>query len=230
MALKVAAGPMLAGAALWLFSGAVLVGLSVLLVDQPVSTWSHDVLHRPLLAVDVTTLANWKYPLCAACLVLVGAFASSIGGRPMGPLWRTAIAAAIATFLATLAVAFVKHGFGREWPETWINNNPSWISNHAYGFYPLHGGEGYDSFPSGHTARVTAPFAVLWRRLPKLRVLWVLPTLIIAAALIAANFHFVGDCIGGAYLGVACAAVVLVFMREGENEEDPLFERGSKNF
>jgi len=212
MALKVELRPVLADAALWLVSGAVLVGLSVLLVDQPISTWSHDVLHRPPLAVDITLIANWKYPVCAASLVILAAFAASIAGRPIGPLWRTAIAASIATFLATLAVAFVKHGFGREWPETWVNNNPSWISNHAYGFYPLHGGEGYESFPSGHTARTTAPFAVLWHRLPKLRVLWVLPTLIIAAALVAADFHFVGDCIGGAYLGVACAAAVLLFM------------------
>jgi membrane-associated phospholipid phosphatase len=212
MALQVAVRPLLAGAALWLFSGTVLVVLSVLLVDQPVATWSHDVLHRPRLAVDVTTLANWIYLSSAACLVLLAAFVASMAGRDMGPLWRTAIAAAIATFLAMLAVAFAKHGFGREWPETWVDNNPSWIGNHAYGFYPLHGGEGYDSFPSGHTARITAPFAVLWHRVPKLRVLWVLPTFIMAAALVAANFHFVGDCIGGAYLGVACAAAVLIFV------------------
>jgi hypothetical protein len=31
-------------------------------------------------------------------------------------------------------------------------------------------------------------------------------------ALIAADFHFVGDCIAGAYLGVASAALVMTFL------------------
>jgi membrane-associated phospholipid phosphatase len=197
---------------LWLLSGVVLTGLSILFVDQPVSTWSHDMLHRPLWSVEAQKIAGVVYLGGAALAVLVAAVIVRLTGRRMGPLWRTAVGAALATLVAALAVTFIKYGFGRLWPETWTHNNPSWINNHAYGFMPFHGGEGYESFPSGHTARITAPFAVLWHRVPRLRVLWALPTLAVAVALIAADFHFVGDCIAGAYLGVASAALVMTFL------------------
>jgi membrane-associated phospholipid phosphatase len=197
---------------LWLLSGVVLTGLSILLVDQPVSTWSHDVLHRPLWSVETQKIAGVIYLGGAALAVLVAAVIVRLTGRRMGPLWRTAVGAAVATLVAALAVTFIKYGFGRLWPETWTHNNPSWISNRAYGFMPFHGGEGYESFPSGHTSRITAPFAVLWHRLPRLRLLWALPLLVVAVALIAADFHFVSDCIAGAYLGVASAALVLMFL------------------
>jgi membrane-associated phospholipid phosphatase len=182
------------GAVIWLVSGAVLITLCVLFVDRAASTWSHAELHRPAIAVEITRLASWRYPSLAAFFVLVAALVARITGRELGPVWRAAIAAAVATLFATLAVTFVKYGFG----------------NHAYGFAPLHGGEGYESCPSGHTTRMAAPGAVLWRRLPRLRVLWVLPALIVAVALVAADFHFVGDCIAGAYLGVGCAALVMM--------------------
>jgi len=38
-------------------------------------------------------------------------------------------------FRDTLAYAF-----GRYWPDTWTNDNPSLIQNGAYGFHPFHGG------------------------------------------------------------------------------------------
>ena len=28
----------------------------------------------------------------------------------------------------------MKYAFGRLWPETWVDNNPSWIHDGAYGF------------------------------------------------------------------------------------------------
>jgi len=195
---------------IWLGSGAVLITLCVLFVDRAASSWSHADLHRPALAVHITRLAGWRYPSGAAALVLVAALVARITGRELGPIWRAAIAAAVATLFATIAVTFVKYGCGREWPETWVQNNPSWIGNHAYGFNPFHGGEGYESCPSGHTTRMAAPGAVLWRRLPRWRVLWVLPAAIVAVSLVAADFHFVGDCVAGAYLGVGCAALVMM--------------------
>jgi membrane-associated phospholipid phosphatase len=199
-------------AVLWLLLGVGLVALSVGFLDRPVATWSHDVLRRPAWAVALTWPAGLTYTGGGAVLALLAAGVARLSGRPIGAGWRTAIGAAVATLLAVLAIAVLKDAFGRLWPETWVHNNPSWIGNHAYGFFPFHGGEGWGSFPSGHTARITAPFAVLWDRVPRLRVVWVLPPVITAVALIGANFHFLGDCIAGAYLGVACAAAVLIYL------------------
>jgi membrane-associated phospholipid phosphatase len=198
----------------WALSCVVLVGLCVLVLDRPISTWSHDVLHRPALAVLVTKAAGFGVMCGAAAAVAVAGLILRIIRGPLESLWRTAVAAALATLLAAFAVLFLKYGFGRLWPETWLHNPPnmSWIGQHEYGFQPFHGGEGNGSFPSGHTARITAPFAVLWQRVPRWRVVWVLPPVLIAAGLIGADFHFLGDCVAGAYVGVACAALMLLAM------------------
>ncbi len=217
MAVSLALAPRpvrLRAVSLWALSCVVLVGASVLLVDRPVATWSHDVLHRPHPAVLVTKLANWMAFCGLAVLVQVAGLAARLAGRRLGAAWRVALAASLATLIATAAVILLKFGFGRLWPETWVHDNPSWIGGHRYGFLPLHGGEGYESFPSGHTARVTAPFAVLWQRVARLRLLWAVPTLVIAAGLVASDYHFVGDCIAGAYVGVGAAALAMLVFQD----------------
>ena len=196
-------------AALWALSCLVLVVLSVLFADRPIATWSHDVLHRPAIAVGITKLAGFWLLEAPAVAIAVAYLALRATGGAASPLLRAVFAAAVATLLALLAVMTLKYVFGRLWPETWTHDNASWIGMHAYAFQPFHGGEGNGSFPSGHTARMTAPCAVLWRRVPRLRPVWALLPVLIAGALIASNFHFLADTIAGAYLGVACAAVVL---------------------
>jgi membrane-associated phospholipid phosphatase len=212
VALTLSRRPVATRLALWVLSGVVLIGLCVAFLDRPIATWSHDVLHRPPVAVAVTRLAAFRLCMELAAAALAGALVVRLLYGRLTPAWRGAVAAVLATILAALAVMLLKHAFGRLWPETWIDNNPSWIGSHRYGFVPFHGGEGYGSFPSGHTARITAPFAVLWQRLPRWRPVWAIPPLAIAAALIASNYHFLGDCVGGAYLGMASAALVLMFV------------------
>jgi membrane-associated phospholipid phosphatase len=204
--------PVTARLALFVLSGLVLVGLCVAVLDRPVATWSHDVLHRAPAAVAITKLAAFQLCMEISGAALAGALAMRlIYGRLSQP-WRTAMAAASATILAAFAVMLLKHAFGRLWPETWINHNPSWIGTRQYGFMPFHGGEGWGSFPSGHTARITAPFAVLWHRVRRWRIVWVMPPAVIAAALIACDYHFLGDCVGGAYVGIASAGLVLMVL------------------
>ena len=189
--------------AIWVLSCAALIGVCVFAVDRPVATWSHDVLHRPGLAVLIMHLAEFRLFAALALGILVVCLVMR------GPALRTALSIAVAILLAMVAVIVLKYACGRLWPDTWVRNNPSWIGNHAYGFFPFHGGEGWGSFPSGHTARMTAPCAVLWQRVPLLRPVWVLLPAAIGAALVASDFHFVGDCVAGAYVGIACAAASL---------------------
>ena len=200
-------------AALWAASGVAAIAVCVLWLDRPIATWSHAVLHRPGAAVLVTKLAELPIVLTIALGTLAVALGLRLAGRRPGRVWQTAVAAALSALLAIGAVMLLKYAAGRLWPETWVDHNPSWIGTGAYGFYPFHGGRGWGSFPSGHTARVTAPFAVLWQRLPGLRLVWALPPLVMAAALIACDYHFLGDCVAGAYLGIGAAAVVLGLLR-----------------
>lgn len=90
---------------------------------------------------------------------------------------------------------------GRDWPETWHDNNPSLIGTDTYGFHPFAIGDDVGSFPSGHAARIAAFFAVFWLALPRGRWLYVVIAVPMLVALVAMNYHFVGDVVAGGTLG-----------------------------
>jgi membrane-associated phospholipid phosphatase len=198
------------GFLLWSAACLLATALCMAFVDRPFATFSHDIIHRPPWCVWLTYIAAPAGPFGGAALIGAGVW--RLTGRRLDPNWRIVLAAGLATLLALLAVMALKYAFGRYWPETWYHDNPSWIDTKKFGFLPFHGGAGYASFPSGHTARITAPFAVLWHRVPRLRVLWCVPTLLVAAGLLGADVHFVSDCIAGAWLGSVCALLVLRFV------------------
>ena len=146
-------------AAIVLAAGLLAVTLSYVLLDQPVATAVH-LLHRPQWCVWLTWIADVPGP--ASTLGLAAGGAAWLAGWKPGPWGRILLAACIATLAASAAKDVLKFAFGRPWPETWVNNNPSWIGTHTYGLYPFHGGAGWASFPSGHTTVITAPCAALW--------------------------------------------------------------------
>ena len=77
--------------------------------------------------------------------------------------WKQSVfRAALALFIASGVKEALKIAFGRTWPETWTNNNPSFIRDGVFGFSPFHGGAGWASFPSGHETIVCAVAACLW--------------------------------------------------------------------
>jgi membrane-associated phospholipid phosphatase len=90
---------------------------------------------------------------------------------------------------------------GRYWPETWHNNNLSLIGTGAYGFHPFEVGDDTGSFPSGHAARILAFVTVFWLAMPRGRWLYIIVAAPMCIALVAMNYHFVGDVIAGSVLG-----------------------------
>src|SRR5271154_2145787 len=85
----------------------------------------------------------------------------------------TAIALCLSVFASLIISGIAKEAFGRTWPESWLGDNPSWIRDGMYGFFPFHGGDGWESFPSGHTSAIATLATVLWVAWPKLRFFWV---------------------------------------------------------
>ncbi len=185
--------------AMVLAAGLLAVALAYALLDQPIATAVHA-LHRPRWCVWLTWIADAPAP--AAMLGLAAAGVAWLAGWKPGPWGRLLLAACIATLAASAAKDLLKFAFGRPWPETWVNNNPSWIGTHTYGLYPFHGGAGWASFPSGHTTVISAPCAALWpaRRLRPL--LAALPALVVVG-LLGCDFHFLSDCLAGGMLGAA---------------------------
>lgn len=196
---------------------AILVDLSASLVDRPVATWVHEHLGDErfgwftgnygghLLRLGPFSLmagpAQALEPLAAVVFAIL-AIAVLAGWRP-GIRGRIVLALCLAV-LAVMGIDNVaKTVFGRTWPESWLGDNPSWIRDGVFGFFPFHQGHGWGSFPSGHTAVITTTATILWLVWPELRIVWALLVGVVVAGLIGANYHFVSDIIGGLYLGVA---------------------------
>jgi len=194
---------------------AILVGLSVALVDRPVATWVHEHLGSERIGWFTTSyfgppLTVNPFSLMASPAIVVGplaafvfailAIATVAGWRP-GNRSRIVLALCVSAFAANEINALVKGLFGRTWPESWLGNNPSWIRDGVFGFFPFHGGPDWASFPSGHTAVITATATILWVILPELKVAWAALVAVVVVGLIAGNYHFVSDVIAGLYLG-----------------------------
>jgi len=103
--------------------------------------------------------------------------------------------------------------FSRYWPLTWIQNNPSWISNHVYGFQwfrgPLfQGDDATSAFPSGHTAVAFAALLPIGLNYRNLLPLCIALASLEGIAMIVYDYHFFSDVLAGALVGTACVLVV----------------------
>jgi membrane-associated phospholipid phosphatase len=196
---------------------AVLVGLSAELLDRPVATWVHQ--HLGDARFDWFT-ANYEghvlvigpFSLMAspaqalgplAVLVIAISAVAAAGGRRPRMRGRIILALAVSVFAAKEIYGLAKWVFGQTWPETWLGDNPSWIRDGVYGFFPFHGGPGWGSFPSGHMTVITSLAMILRIVWPELRAAWAAILAVVIIGLIGANYHFVSDIVGGLFLGAA---------------------------
>jgi hypothetical protein len=184
--------------------GTLLVVLCYFFVDRPVAFYVHD--HNKPLRPELRELTE-PPPIVQAWTPVV--LVALMIRRVWGPFRRwelTLLTACVSIVLADQFRGTIAYACGRYWPETWINNNPSLIQDGAYGFHPFHAGGAYRSFPSGHTARTVAIAAVVWLAYPWWRWACLLVAVTEAAALIGMNYHFVGDVIGGGFVGAIVGA------------------------
>jgi membrane-associated phospholipid phosphatase len=161
-----------------------LVTLSYFFVDQPVmsvvSTYS---LGRRFGLLKWLTRPPEVFVLLSPFVVLAGLLRRWFG--PWTQPEKVALAAAVSTLLTALATLLLKMTFGRS----------------TDGFHPFHIGPAFWAFPSGHTACTISVTAVVGVALPRWRLVgWSLVG-IVGAALVALNHHFIGDIIGGAFVG-----------------------------
>ncbi len=181
----------------------IAIVASYIWIDRPVAIWSHEYLHGYVIFADITLFTGWFAPI-AVGVICLGGLMKYLGYCV--PRWgEAALLSSTSLIVARAAKDQLKVLFGRTWPETWVNNNPSLIANGAFGFNPLHGGPGFESFPSGHTTAICAVVVTLWIYYPRLSVLYLLPVLIISVGLIGANYHFVSDIVAGSLLGTSIA-------------------------
>lgn len=186
------------------------------LVDAPLAT---DAARAPRALVEVgrfvTEFGTSAYMfatsalLAAVALVTLGRDRTFWNGaRPRLVVERCAfVFTAIAA--SSVAAQAIKHLLGRARPALSSGADP-------FAFHPLSLGNGFASFPSGHTTSAFAAAVALGLVSPRLR-----PWLLGGAALVGASrvlvgAHYPSDVVGGAALGsLAAVAVAWVCGRRG---------------
>jgi membrane-associated phospholipid phosphatase len=179
-------------------------------VDKPLALFIHArFLQFRSFFILVTFIPDPFLVIAAAVIVVVGL--RRVMGRPLTRPYAVALLWSIGLFVTVALKNFFKLSFGRAWPETWINDNPSFIRDGVYGFNPFHGGKGFAAFPSGHMATICFAMTVLWICYPRLRAAYALLIASVAVGLMGANYHFLSDIFAGSFLGVSigCLAVAL---------------------
>lgn len=177
-------------------------------IDRPIAL----AMHRAVVSHDyrwwtmLTRIPNPLVPLAAIIFVVLAV--QLLRRRTLEGMQAVIFVAAVATIVTEVCKEQLKFAFGRSWPESWTGFNPSFIRDGIYGFHPLHGGHGYNAFPSGHTATACAVLAVLWFTYPKAWPLWLTGGLSVAGGLVVLNYHFLGDVIAGAFLGASIGLLV----------------------
>ena len=187
----------------------VLLGIGFL--DRPVSTWVHANLAGQRRAFDALThIVDPLVPLSTLGLLLAGL--AALGGWRPSPRAKVLLAMALSVTIVVTLKDQAKYAFGRLWPETWVDNNPSWIGTGSYGFFPFHGGRGWSSFPSGHMSVVTAPAEVVRRCFARWGWLAIAAVGLVAIGLLGADYHFFSDIVAGTVVGWACGTGALAFV------------------
>ena len=217
-------------AVLWIIGSAatcaLLVYATAALVDRPVAFWVHEHLGDERFGWFAATYKGRMFRLGPFSLLAgpaealqplaVLAFAilatSAVGGWRPGIHGRNVLALCLSIFVSIAIDGVAKDVFGRTWPESWLGDNPSWIRDGVFGFFPFHGGMGWGSFPSGHTTSITAAATILWVLWPELRCVWGALVATVIIGLIGGNYHFVSDIIGGLYLGVSIGLSIVALM------------------
>jgi membrane-associated phospholipid phosphatase len=193
----------------WLLSlGVTIVMVAIMFfgIDRPLSLMVHAQLPQHDTFAQLTHIPDPLVPLVVITFVGLGIW--NFSGHALSKCQATALLASFSLLMADATKNQLKYIFGRTWPDTWVQNNPSLIHDGAYGFNFFHGGAGYASFPSGHAAVTCGVISVLWIAYPKWRVLYALVVLAVAIGLIGANYHFLSDIIAGGFIGVSTGWMV----------------------
>jgi membrane-associated phospholipid phosphatase len=197
---------------------AVATAVAYLWLDRPIAFFAHSSLAQAPVFAKLTLLPEPLSTLSLTALLLIGLWV--VAGRPLYPPLRVVMLCSVSYIVAESFKNGLKYIFGRTWPETWINGNPSLIHDNVYGFNFFHGGQAYASFPSGHTTAVCAVVSVLWICYPRFRALYAAAVGIVVIGLIGADFHFLSDIIAGGFIGTTTGWFTVV-LRGAEFSKEP---------
>lgn len=196
------------GLALYAAATVVATAIAITWLDEPLALYLHGFTQTPWFRffVRITDLANgaiW-YSLAAAMLVLTLA-RSRLTPAKMPPAKftqhvRAWVFMAIAMATSGIVLNLIKVVVGRERPRALFADGDA-------SYTPFTFDTDAASFPSGHTQSICAAMLALAFIFPPARYLCLLVAVAVSASRVIIGAHYLGDVIGGAFVGIA--AVIL---------------------
>jgi membrane-associated phospholipid phosphatase len=187
---------------------------SFLWIDRPVALLVHDELEGYRAVFDVAArLPKVLGPIVVAYTVIVGVWV--IVGQRMTEIQTVIVISALSWTISDVPENWLKFAFGRTWPETWVQDNPSLIRDSVDNFNPFHGGPGFAAFPSGHMVATCAIISVYWICWPRFRPAFLICIAIPFLGLLGANYHFVSDLLAGSLLGTLVGWTIVTLWNAG---------------
>jgi membrane-associated phospholipid phosphatase len=186
----------------WLIAAAATVILTLVCVaylDRPLAQFFDlHLRHTPVWNGLYAALFPLGLVPVAAMLCLFACGTWLLSGRSLPDWARTPLLCSWATMWAIAVEIILKRIFGRGWPD------PTYVQDHLYGFHLLQGAhEHWNSFPSGTALVSCAIAAVLWHAKPSWRIPVVVLVVVLCAAIVVTNLHWLGDMLPGIFLGVS---------------------------
>jgi membrane-associated phospholipid phosphatase len=177
---------------------AIAVIVCIAYVDRPVAEFFETHVRDTRLWIWLDRALLLLGPVVLLALFfLVGCGISAISGRQVRPWTELPLLCSWSAMWAIAAEMIFKRIFGRGAAD------PTYAINHLYGFHLLNGGPYWESFPSGTAAVSTAIVAVLWILRPRWRLAVSAAPILLSAAVVITNYHWVSDVIAGAFLGAS---------------------------
>ncbi|VVE31863.1 phosphatase PAP2 family protein [Pandoraea anhela] len=196
-----ASSPACLRTALWSALGCLLLALAAIpWIDRPVVDFAHAHTQGTPWIQHLAELPAPLFVLAWPAFLIIGAV---LFWRRKLPSWAVSLwLAAGAIGVSSLAKQALKYVFGRSWPATWINDNPSYLRDGVFEFKFFANDYAYASFPSGHLTVMLAFTSVLALRHRALRVPCAIAIALTAFGQIASAYHWTSDALAGAALGI----------------------------
>ena len=150
-----------------------------------------------LSAINSADIPDLLFPI--VCVVAITSYACYLSRAKKEIFSRSTLFFQLIAYAVPVSYILkfcLKYVFGRITTRIWL------VHPQLYGFHWFEGGGIYDGFPSGHMLVFTTLFAAFWRFYPRYRYSCVILLLLLAVALIATNYHFLGDVVAGVYFGL----------------------------
>ncbi|MBL4816990.1 MAG: phosphatase PAP2 family protein [Shewanella sp.] len=205
-----------------LISPAIAYGFMLALIIVSISFWDRPIADAMHAHGYSGTLLKLLSQIPTVLEVIAAVFIMGVLIKRCRERFSSLIINLIATIvLASLVRVSAKMAFGRTWPETWVNDNPSWINDGVEAFHPFAQGVAYNSFPSGHALFTFSLATVFWYHFPRLRPVWLACMLGVLIGQLGQNYHFLGDLLAGATLGTLIAHMVILASNKANSINKP---------